>query len=531
MDNSIQTDKKCRVPEDKGLRQRMRFAAMELVANEKVVPPVNLLKVASLSQQLLTDCGADPEYADFAMVLCGNELWRDIVAATPFARRLLLLPQCLKNNRNCSASFDQLGLICAGCQNCQIDDILNVAEELGYSTLVAEGTTVAIKLVEEGSVDAVIGVGCMSVLEKSFASVSRAAVPVIGIPLLYDGCENTEVDKAWLLSEIRSLNDNPKLQPLSVSLLKDRVQDWFSEENLLLKIGQNEESTARLVVESMLQGGQRMRPVLAAMAFSAYAEKVDEDIWDGLITIIECFHKASLIHDDIEDRDDLRYGKETLHRTHGIALSINAGDYLIGKGYELLADLPLNAEQLRKALRIVAGSHVLLTVGQGSDLWASEKKLTPDLDDLLETFRLKTGSAVKVAVLLGALLGGASDLEQSVLSEFADIFGIAYQMHDDLDEFYTRSEQFIPRDFPFIISLLKQKIQQSGRIWNKEFTMNVALFSEQLKIFELEKEAGEILAAQVQKVYACLDKLVNIRMKLALYGLTGKVFGMEKKGE
>lgn len=528
MDNSTQKENKLLVPEEESLRARMRETAGQIIRGKQLVPPVKLNQVASLAQEVIAASEADPVFADFAMVLCGNELWRNIVAATPFSRRLLLLPQCLKNNRNCSASFDKLGLICAGCRNCQIDEILNVAEDLGYATLVAEGTTVAIQLVEEGSVDAVIGVGCMSVLEKSFASVSRAAVPVIGIPLLYDGCQDTEVDKNWLLYEIRATRPNSYLQPLSVSLLKEKVQSWFSEENLLGMFGHSDDMTTKISAVSMLQGGQRMRPILAAMAYSSYAEITDDAVLARLITIIECFHKASLIHDDIEDRDDLRYGKETLHRQHGVPLSINAGDYLIGKGYELLADLPVEPALLRKLLKLVAESHVLLTVGQGNDLWANENVRISSLAELLETFRLKTGSAVKVAVLLGAILGGASEKELAGLAHFSDLFGIAYQMNDDLEEFRSRSENFNRSDFPFLVSLLRENMLSSGK-WKDEIAGNEKAFTGYATEYEIEVAASEILEQQVQQLYEELDQLENIRMKLALYAVTGKVFCIEKR--
>ena len=52
---------------------------------------------------------------------------------------------------------------------------------------------------------------------------------------------------------------------------------------------------------------------------------------------IEALHKASLVHDDIEDDDEFRYGRPTLHRVHGVAQAVNVGDFLIGLGYRLIA--------------------------------------------------------------------------------------------------------------------------------------------------------------------------------------------------
>ena len=151
-----------------------------LTRNRGILPPADFMLISQLASEVISRTGTESCFTEFAMVVCGNEIWRPVVAATPFNRRLLLLPQCLKNNSNCNAVIDQLGLICAGCQSCQIDSILQKAESLGYATLVAEGTTVAVSLVQEGTIDAVIGVSCMSILQRSFETVLKSAVPVIG---------------------------------------------------------------------------------------------------------------------------------------------------------------------------------------------------------------------------------------------------------------------------------------------------------------------------------------------------------------
>ena len=518
-----------KVPAVAVVRKQIIDSAAMLIQKRKVAPPVDFSLIEQLADELILQLKLDSEYREFAMVVCGNEVWREVVAATPYNRRLLLLPQCLKNNQNCNATFDKLGLICAGCQNCQIDEILTSAEELGYATLVAEGTTVAISLIEEGSIDAVIGVSCMSVLEKSFVPVSRAAVPVIGIPLLHDGCEDTEVDKYWLMREIKSYNDNYALQPLSVSLLKEKIQSFFTEENLNKYFNGVPNETREMAVFSMLQGGQRMRPVLAAMAYSAYVENYDENILSAIALVIESFHKASLIHDDIEDQDDFRYDKETLHKKYGIPIAINVGDYLIGKGYEFLAGLPVDPQLLQAAFRLVSMAHVCLSVGQGDDLLNEQNNSIVPLGKLLEIFRQKTGSAVKVAVQLGAVLGGANENEQKILSDFADNFGIAYQIRDDFNEFKNRTEKTSVKDFPVLVSMLKEQIRKDGNGVSPDYLQNKTYLLQLIDEKRIEKQAEKLLDEYVQHIYATLDKLENMRLKLGLYGLTGKVFETEKR--
>src|SRR5205823_902010 len=72
---------------------------------------------------------------------------------------------------------------------------------------------------------------------------------------------------------------------------------------------------------------------------------------------VECFHKASLIHDDIEDDDAERYGKQTLDTEHGVAVALNVGDLLLGEGYRLLASLDTNSNIRSEILRAAAEGH------------------------------------------------------------------------------------------------------------------------------------------------------------------------------
>ena len=85
---------------------------------------------------------------------------------------------------------------------------------------------------------------------------------------------------------------------------------------------------------------------------------------------IETFHKASLVHDDIEDDDSYRYGQETLHRVHGVGTAINVGDYLIGLGYRLVSRdrKELGAEVAADILDKLADAHLKLSEGQGAEL-------------------------------------------------------------------------------------------------------------------------------------------------------------------
>jgi geranylgeranyl pyrophosphate synthase len=514
------------VPEKALTRNRLRKVARELVAARGIVPPGSFEFIQQMADEIISQTGTDSSFREFAMVVCGNEIWRSVVAATPYNRRLLLLPQCLKNNSSCHAEIDELGLICAGCQSCQIDSILQKAETLGYATLVAEGTTVAISLVQEGSVDAVIGVTCMSVLQKSFETVAKAAVPVIGIPLLFEGCAETDVDNRWLNDELTNFRENAELKPISVSALKEQVNGFFTEDKLISMIGSTDDRTTQLAIQSMLTGGQRIRPLLTALAYSAYAPSFSDDLLFALSVVVECFHKASLIHDDIEDNDDFRYDTETIHKQNSIPVAINTGDFLLGKGYELLGKLPLEAFATAACYRLVASGHVALSLGQGSDLLASKYNKILSLDQQLEIFKRKTGSAICVALLLGAVAANAPEGDLEILKTFSGYFGMAYQIKDDLDEYLESNEHTQVADYPLMLSQLSENatdlsVEDIQIAYSRNDKQQVA---EWIESHQIVKKTEELLAEYTAKAYNELNQLGNLRLKLSLYTVLGKIF-------
>ena len=152
---------------------------------------------------------------------------------------------------------------------------------------------------------------------------------------------------------------------------------------------------------------------------------------------IESFHKASLVHDDIEDNDAYRYGTETLHRRFGMATAINVGDYLVGLGYRLVAR---QAEELGPAvaadlLRCLADAHTRLCEGQGAELlWrdSRDKRLAPL--DALKIYALKTAPAFEAALYCGARLAGPAERYSEAFRKFARHLGVAFQVLNDLKD-------------------------------------------------------------------------------------------------
>jgi geranylgeranyl diphosphate synthase, type II len=149
---------------------------------------------------------------------------------------------------------------------------------------------------------------------------------------------------------------------------------------------------------------------------------------------VECFHKASLVHDDIEDNDSLRYGEATLHEEHGVPVALNVGDLLIGEGYRLLAELNVEAHLRTAALKVAAVGQRELCKGQGAELLWTRTPTALSTPQVIEIFRSKTAPAFEVALKVGAALAGQLDEVEDALHDYSEALGIAYQIHDDLDD-------------------------------------------------------------------------------------------------
>lgn len=508
------------VPAQKERRITLIGEARRTVARAKVLPPVSFRVLENLASEVLEAVNGDPDERAFCILMCSNELWRPYFEATPYNRRLLLLPQCLRRRESCEAFIDELGLICAGCDHCPIHHSLADAEAIGYSTLVAEGSSTAISLVEEGAVDAILGVSCMEVLQKSFRQVVSSAIPSLAIPLLKNGCADTEVDQHWLAGEIKSLALNPGIEPLSVSVMKSYAETLFSARLLenLFDVEANPSVTAKMAVKAMLQGGKRMRPLLALTTYTAYANHFNQNLADQIMLTVECFHKASLVHDDIEDGDEYRYNQRTVHHEYGIPLAVNLGDYLIGQGYGILNRLPLSSDQKIQMLGLFTSMHIGSTIGQGEELAFAESRNIHGKKELLTIFRQKTGSAIRVSLLAGAIAAEAPEPDRAVLGDFSDLFGIAYQIRDDLTEFRCTATDQQRASFPFLKSLLAEHHRVSAGTQEE--------WKEQIKQHQADLEAETILDETLSQLTLTLEKLASHKLRLALLNIVNRVFDL-----
>jgi geranylgeranyl pyrophosphate synthase len=449
------------VPETRELRDRFRAEAARFCEALDRSKPLTKQTLQQHGEELLRQMGMGEQYLGFTMVCISNEFWRTQVQAIPFNRRLLLLPHCLKHAEGCPADYDEFGLDCKKCGACSVADFKVKAEELGYKVLVSEGTPIVLKIIVSGHIDAIVGVACLNVLEKALDKVLIAGVPSVAAPLLSSNCRSTSVDDDWVLELIDLHTPPPAVTTRSYVHLM-RAARQLCEEPDLSRLAPRPRGTAAgsptgnrpdplvthesIAYDWMAQGGKRSRPFITLAAYDALkgapgtrsAESLDlpEPVRRTALAI-EAFHKASLVHDDIEDDDTFRYGRETLHRQYGVATAINVGDYLLGLGYRLVARdrKELGADCAADILHRLADAHLKLSEGQGAELlWRDAQDKTLTALDALKIYALKTAPAFEAALYAGIRLAGPADAFDKMITEFSKNLGVAFQILNDLKD-------------------------------------------------------------------------------------------------
>ena len=443
------------------MRQAIRSVAEQLAAPMNRTCPLCREDLDQHGQAVLDRLGLPQHYMGFAMVAVSNEFWRPIFEAIPFHRRLFLLPHCLSDRDACAGKYDSVGLHCAGCGSCEIHSLKREAEQLGYLAIVAEGTSSALMKILEGDADAIFGVACLDSLEKSFQRVIELGVPHMALPLLKDGCVNTEAEVDQIRVLLAAKTETATAAPRSYIPLLRETTRMFQEPMLAELLAPHDgspelagsqddglTSVQDIALDWLKEGGKRLRPftTMAAYAVARHgmavlncgdqtSEKIPQPI-RRLALAIEALHKASLVHDDIEDDDEFRYGRLTLYRIHGVGQAVNVGDYLIGLGYRLVAGeaSELGTDCIADILSRLSYAHLELCRGQGAELsWQNRPTQIPRPMDVLTVYALKTTPAFEVAIYAGFRAAGVST-EVDTLRRFCTYLGEGFQIRNDLDD-------------------------------------------------------------------------------------------------
>ncbi len=488
------------VPQKVEARERIRAEVRQAALGLNRHRSLRRAELKKLAAAVLDKLGLPPTYLGFTMVAANNEFWRDQFAAVPHSRRLLLLPHCLRDREACQGTYSALGLTCAECGACELLDLKREAEALGYKVLIAEGTPAVVQLVLSGRADALLGVACLDSFEEAFANVAEMGIPHVAVPLLRDGCADTvaelDVVRRWMCCRadpvgVRTRSYVPLLRAAE-ALFEDNTLDALLDGQVELSPTSSADhklsplaSTEAIALDWLRRGGKRFRPFITLASYTAIRQgksalNPQADLIGSFSTgvrqaavAIEALHKASLVHDDIEDDDAYRYGEETLHRRYGSAMAINVGDYLVGLGYRLMAagKDEFGAACAADILSHLSQAHLKLCRGQGAELLWRQRgtfAISPRPRELMVIYALKTAPAFEAGMYAGLrmaqshemghvlpdgkqTLGGGSRkpslaLVPASIHQFSRYVGVAYQVLNDLKEWNHGSPKRLPAE-------------------------------------------------------------------------------------
>jgi geranylgeranyl pyrophosphate synthase len=445
------------VPRSRSLRDQIRLQAETTARRFDAARPIEKADLEASARGVLAELNQPDAFLGWTMVMLASAVWREQVMGTEFSRRLLLLPGLLAGS----------------------SEFATRAKQLGYGVLAVEETQAVLEALVGGEVDAIVGLASLDVLEKAIDHILWFGLPCVGLPLLDEHRAAAEkgilansatgaFDADWLREMIELPHVAAELSPPNyIHLLRvangifepDELErltprrygrvDFAALDGDAASLADPVAGTEAIAYDFLSRGGKHSRPFIVVAVYDAMtggfgaragAHRHLAGLPDAIkraALSIETFHKASLVHDDIEDDDPFRYGEPTIHRRFGVPVAINVGDYLIGLGYSLVSReaRALGTDVVGDILDRLSEAHLRLAEGQGAELlWrdARDKRLSPQ--DALRIYELKTAPAFEAALLTGLRLAGPIDSYRESIGRFARSLGTAFQIVNDLND-------------------------------------------------------------------------------------------------
>lgn len=225
--------------------------------------------------------------------------------------------------------------------------------------------------------------------------------------------------------------------------------------------------------------GKRLRPMLMREAFRLFGGK--GNVVEPFMAAIEMIHTYSLIHDDLPamDNDEYRRGRKTTHIVYGEDMAILAGDGLLNHAYETaiqafeFSSEPLLISKALKVLAEKAGMHGMVG-GQVVDVESEGKILSEDV--LTYIYQMKTAALLEAAMVIGAILAGATKNEQKIMEQVARKVGMAFQIQDDILDISSTTEELGKpvgsddknKKFTFVSLIGMERAIEKQEQWTKE---------------------------------------------------------------
>lgn len=229
---------------------------------------------------------------------------------------------------------------------------------------------------------------------------------------------------------------------------EQREQKVMEIERVLRRYLPNEEGYQKLIMEAMeynlMAGGKRLRPMMMQETYKMFGG--NSKIIEPFMAALEMIHTYSLVHDDLPsmDNDDYRRGRKTTHIVYGEGMAVLTGDALLNYAFETAGKAfdmePEQSYLIGKAMQILgkkAGIYGMIG-GQVVDVESAGAQI--DHQVIRFIYELKTCALIEAAMMIGAVLAGASDEEVAELENIARKVGMAFQIQDDILDITSTNE-------------------------------------------------------------------------------------------
>lgn len=320
---------------------------------------------------------------------------------------------------------------------------------------------------------------------------------------------------------------------MTIDRIRAQVNDDFNAVNALIieKIQSQVGLIDDLSQHIVQSGGKRLRPLLVLLTSNACGYTGLDHI--ALAAMIEFFHTATLLHDDVVDESTLRRGRQTANSIWGSKASILVGDYLFTQSVQLMVDVG-NTE----VLQLIANTSLQISCGEVKQL---NNRHNPALtfDEYFDVIRSKTALLFAAAAGIGAILSNAPIDVQNNLYAYGLHLGNAFQLIDDALDYCSDAKTLgknIGDDLadgkatlPLIHALQhgtaiqQQQIKDSLNLGSLNYLPEILLAIEETKAIEFTKQ---IAAEEVDRALTCLVVLPDSEYKNALMDLAN--FAIER---
>ncbi|MEO9171378.1 MAG: polyprenyl synthetase family protein, partial [Candidatus Baltobacteraceae bacterium] len=185
--------------------------------------------------------------------------------------------------------------------------------------------------------------------------------------------------------------------------------------------------------------GKRLRPQIVLRTALGLGGEIDSAL--DAAAAVEILHNYSLVHDDIEDRDELRHGRRTLWSVYGIAQAINAGDALCAISFLTLLKSAgrLPDQRVVAMVEVLHEAHRVMCDGQSLDL-QFESATGVALEAYYRMIACKTAALFEASCFLGAHCAQANPSAVRACGELGRAYGMAFQIRDDVLGIWASSD-------------------------------------------------------------------------------------------